>query len=91
MQSFAVLSTQGGGQPYTSLISFATSENLSQLVFFNPAQSRKYNLIKKYKKVSLLIDNRTLQPESINLLRAVTITGTARALLALCCPVLRHS
>ncbi len=79
-QPFAVLSTQDGGQPYTNLISFAISENLDQLIFSTPARTRKYNLIKKNKKVSLLIDNRAQQPESINLIRAVTITGTARAL-----------
>ena len=79
-QPFAVLATQGEGQPYTNLISFAVSENLGQLVFSTPAQTRKYNLISKNRKVSLMIDNRDQQPESINLIRAITITGTARIL-----------
>ncbi len=79
-QPFAVLATQGEGQPYTNLISFAVSENLGQLVFSTPAQTRKYDLITKNKKVSLMIDNRDQQPESINLIRAITITGTARIL-----------
>jgi len=30
--------------------------------------------------VSLLIDNRSRQPESINLIRAITVTGKARPL-----------
>jgi len=79
-QPFAVLATQGEGQPYTNLISYAVSEDLKHLVFPTPSQSRKYSLIKKNKKVSLLIDNRSQQPESINLIRAVTITGIARPL-----------
>lgn len=79
-QPFAVLATQGEGQPYNNLISFAVSENLGQLVFSTPAQTRKYDLISKNRKVSLMIDNRDQQPESINLIRAITITGSASIL-----------
>lgn len=77
-QPFAVLATHGDGQPYTNLISFAFSENFDHFVFATPAQTRKYDLISKNNKVSLLIDNRAQQPESINLIRAVTITGKAK-------------
>ncbi len=77
-QPFAVLATQGQGQPYTNLISFAVSEDLKNMVFSTPSQTRKYSLIVKNKKVSLMIDNRADQPESINLIRAVTVTGTAK-------------
>ncbi|OPL09729.1 MAG: hypothetical protein AVO34_13220 [Firmicutes bacterium ML8_F2] len=69
-QPFAVLATQGEGQPYTSLISFAAT----------PVQTRKYSQIIKNNRVSLLIDNRSQQPESINLIRAITVTGQARPL-----------
>ncbi len=79
-QPFAVLATQGDGQPYTNLISFAFSENFEHLVFATPAQTRKYVLISKNNKVSLLIDNRDRYPESINLIRAVTVTGKAKIL-----------
>ena len=79
-QPFAVLATQGQGQPYTNLISFAFSENLEHLVFATPDQTRKYSLIISNEKVSLLIDNRDQQPESINLIRAITVTGKARVL-----------
>jgi nitroimidazol reductase NimA-like FMN-containing flavoprotein (pyridoxamine 5'-phosphate oxidase superfamily) len=79
-QPFAVLATQGEGQPYTSLISFAVSDDLKHLAFSTPAQTRKYNLIIKNSKVSILVDNRSQQPESINLISGVTITGRARAL-----------
>lgn len=79
-QPFAVLATQGEGQPYASLISFGVSDDLKHLVFSTPAQTRKYNLIIKNRKVSILVDNRSQQPESINLISGVTITGRARAL-----------
>ena len=79
-QPFAVLATQGGGQPYTNLISYAFSESFEHLVFATPAQTRKYLLISKNSNVSFLIDNRDRQPKSINLIRAVTVTGKARIL-----------
>lgn len=79
-QPFAVLSTQGDGQPYTNLISFAFSEELNRFVFATPAQTRKYTFICRNGKVSLLIDNRAEQPDSINLIRAATATGRARVL-----------
>lgn len=79
-QPFAVLATQGEGQTYASLISFAISENLSQLVFSTPSKTRKVDLISGNNKVSLMIDNRSHKPESINLICAVTITGEARVL-----------
>ncbi len=79
-QPFAVLATQGEGQAYVSLISFAINENMSQIVFSTPSRTRKFDLISGNNKVSLMIDNRSHKPESINLICAVTITGEARIL-----------
>lgn len=79
-QSFAVLATQGLGQPYATLIGFATSPDLKYVVFTTPKQTRKYSLIEGDKSVSLLVDNRAHQPDSINRISALTIMGTARIL-----------
>jgi general stress protein 26 len=79
-QPFAVLATQGKGQPYTSLISFAISDDLKKLFFSTPTKTRKYNLIINNSKVSVMIDNRSSQPESINMISGLTITGIARPL-----------
>lgn len=79
-QSFAVLATQGTDQPYTSLISFATTENLKHIVFATPIQTRKYNLLKHNQKISVLIDNRSSQPDSINRISALTAIGTVEFL-----------
>lgn len=79
-EPFAVLATQGGGQPYTSLISFAMSEDMKHLVFSTPTQTRKYSLIVANSNVSVMIDNRSRQPESINHICGLTITGRARIL-----------
>jgi nitroimidazol reductase NimA-like FMN-containing flavoprotein (pyridoxamine 5'-phosphate oxidase superfamily) len=79
-ESFAVLATQGNGQPYTSLIGFATSEYLTHLVFATPKQTRKYALLEKNNLVALLVDNRSSQSDSLDYLSALTITGKAEIL-----------
>ena len=79
-QSFAVLATQGGGQPYTSLIGFVTSEDLKYVVFATPRETRKYSLLEGDNRVALMVDNRGQQPDSINQISALTITGNTRIL-----------
>lgn len=79
-QSFAILATQGTDQPYTSLISFASTYDLKHIVFATPIQTRKYNLLKHNQKVSLLIDNRSNQPDSINRISALTAIGSVQIL-----------
>lgn len=79
-QSFAVLSTQGTEQPYSSLISFASTEDLECIIFATPIQTRKFNLIKQNQKVSLLVDNRSNQPDSINEISALTAIGNVEIL-----------
>lgn len=79
-QSFAVLATQGEGQPYASLIGFATGQDLKYLVFATPKETRKFSLLEKNSHVSFLIDNRSTQPDSINLVSALTVTGRVQVL-----------
>ena len=79
-QSFAVLATQGQGQPYTSLIGFATNDDMRYVVFATPKQTRKYSLLEEDNRVSLMVDNRAQQPDSINFISALTITGNGRIL-----------
>jgi uncharacterized pyridoxamine 5'-phosphate oxidase family protein len=77
-QYFAVLNTLSRSLPYSSLISFAISENLGSLVFVTGRNTRKYADIQENPGVSLLIDNRTNQPSDIAQATAVTAIGTAR-------------
>ena len=79
-QSFAVLSTKGKDQPYSSLIGFASTEKLDYIVFATPVQTRKFNLLSRNQKVSLLIDNRSTQPDSINRISALTAIGSVQVL-----------
>ena len=77
-QNFAVLATQGDGQPYTSLISFSITNDLKKIYFSTPSQTRKFSLLEKNNQVSLLIDNRSDLPDGLNQISGLTITGTAR-------------
>ena len=79
-QNFAVLATQGDGQPYTSLISFSVNDSLTKLYFSTPSQTRKFNLLEKNHLVSVLIDNRSDLPTGLNQISGLTITGTAKVL-----------
>ena len=75
-QPLAVLSTTGNGQPYCSLIAFAASDNLQDLIFATPRATRKFSNIKNNSRVSLLIDNRGNTVSDFHHAMAVTSTGT---------------
>jgi len=77
---FAVLSTQGDRHPYASIISFSASTDFKNLVFATPRQTRKFSLLHKSDRVSLLIDDRSRNPPSVNRISAVTVTGKSRIL-----------
>ena len=79
-QTFAVLATQGGGQPYTSLIGYVTSEDLKYVAFATPRETRKYSLLEGDNRVALMVDDRGQKPDSINHISALTITGKSRIL-----------
>ena len=74
----AVLATDGGGQPYTSLVSFALSPDRKGLIFATPKATSKYKNIAKNPRVSVLIDNRSRAKGDIMLGEAITILGLAR-------------
>lgn len=79
-ESFGVLATKGEDQCYTSLISFASSQDLKTIVFATPIGTKKFEIIEKNKKVSILIDNRSNNEKSINDIIAITAMGSATIL-----------
>lgn len=79
-QEFAVLATQGKGITVASLITFASSFDLKNLVFATPRDTGKFNLISSNENISILVDDRSLHQDSINKISALTITGEARIL-----------
>lgn len=79
-QLFAVLATKSDGECYTSLISYASYNDYKTLVFATPIKTKKFEAIEKYKNVSVLIDNRSNDENSINDLAAITSLGDVKIL-----------
>ncbi len=74
-QPLAVVATQQGGHPYTSLVAFAASEDLRRIVFFTSRATTKYRNLSEVPYVSLLIDSRTHSVEDFTAGAAVTVLG----------------
>ena len=79
-EPFAVLCTQGEGQPYGSIVAFAFDRDLSSFVFATPKATRKFRLLSQCDRVALVVDNRGRFPEDMMKVGAVTITGKAQEL-----------
>ncbi|ACN17356.1 conserved hypothetical protein [Desulforapulum autotrophicum HRM2] len=76
-QQLAVLSTQKNDQPYASLVAFAASEDLEQILFLTPNTTRKYEHLTINPKVAILVNNSRNQAEDIY--NAISVTGTGTA------------
>jgi len=57
-QRYAVLATDGAGQPYTSLMAFAVSDDLRQVTLVTERGTHKYANLRANPRVALFIDNR---------------------------------
>jgi uncharacterized protein YhbP (UPF0306 family) len=79
-EPFAVLCTQGEGQPYGSVVAFAFDPDLKSFVFATPRATRKFRLLSECDRVALVVDNRGKFPEDLMKVGAVTVTGTAQQL-----------
>ena len=76
-QRLAVLATHCSGQPYSSLVSFAATEDLKELLFATTRATRKYANLSADARVALLIDSRSNKESDIQKAVAVTATGSA--------------
>lgn len=74
-QNLAVLATHNQGQPYTSLVAFAGSEDMKILYFVTGRATRKFKNITDDPRASMMIDNRSNAPSDIAEAMAVTATG----------------
>jgi nitroimidazol reductase NimA-like FMN-containing flavoprotein (pyridoxamine 5'-phosphate oxidase superfamily) len=77
-QKLAVLATLEPEQPYLSLMAFAATADLSELVIATDRETRKYRNLKNARRVSLLVDSRTNRAQDFAEALAVTILGEAR-------------
>jgi len=76
-QPFAVLCTQGQGQPYGSLVAYSVTQDLTHAVFATPKATRKFRLLSECGHVALVVDNRPEFPDQLMEIEAVTATGHA--------------
>jgi len=76
-QRLAVLATHWSGQPYSSLVSFAATADLKDILFATTRATRKYPNLSADARVALLIDNRSNKESDIQKAVAVTATGNA--------------
>ncbi len=77
-ESFAVLATNEDGRPYTSLISFAVTPDLTKVIFATPRNTRKFKNIVDTKDVAVLVDDRSNKNKGFIETQAITVLGTAK-------------
>lgn len=76
-QKFCVLATQGQGQPYGSLVAFAETDDLRQLVFATSRDTRKFSNLRSEPRVALVIDSRSNNNADLGEAVAITALGPA--------------
>ncbi len=58
-QRLAILATEGKGQSYGSLVAFAATDNLNDLLFATTRSTGKYANLSGVPRAAMVIDNRT--------------------------------
>lgn len=77
-QSLAVLATVCDGQPYCSLVAFASSSDFREIYFATRRNTRKFRNIQAQSRVSLLVDTRSNRGTDFQDAVAVTVLGEVR-------------
>lgn len=77
LNKFAVLATEGNGQPHTSLIAITPFGNLRQIIFATYRNTLKYRNLANNSKVAVLIDNRDVNINGHQKSIVLTIIGHA--------------
>ena len=76
-QNLAALSTHNDGQPYTSLVAFHASDDLSYIYFVTPKTTRKFANLTADSRVSVMVNSSTNQTADFH--RAISVTAVGRA------------
>ena len=72
---FAVLATEGNGQPHTSLIAITPFENFRQIIFATYRNTLKYRNLSDNNKVAVLIEGEYLNKKGLKESVVLTIIG----------------
>jgi hypothetical protein len=79
-QQLGVLSTHAEGQPYASLVAFAVTDDLTQVVFATPRATRKFANMTADARAAMLMDSRSNRVSDFRRSMAATAIGTVRVL-----------
>ena len=74
-QLLGVLGTQHEGEPYTSLVGFAVTSDLKEILFTTGRSTRKLENLEGDARASMLIDNRTNRAADFTEAAAATAVG----------------
>ena len=77
-QILAVLGTHQAGQPYGSLVAFAATPDLKNLVFATTRATRKFANLQADSRVSMVFDNRSNRVADFRKAVAATALGRAK-------------
>jgi uncharacterized pyridoxamine 5'-phosphate oxidase family protein len=75
LNKFAVLATEGNGQPHTSLIAITPFESSRQLIFATYRNTLKYRNLVNNSKVAVLIESRDANMKGLQKSIVLTIIG----------------
>jgi hypothetical protein len=81
-QLLGVLGTHRDGEPYTSLVGFAVTDDLRSLLFTTARSTRKHSNLVADARASMLIDNRTNSPADFTSASAATAVGVVEEISA---------
>lgn len=76
-QRFCVVATTFEGHPYTSLVSYANTDDLQTIFFATLRNTRKYKNIISDPRTSILVDSRQNSPNDLK--EAVTVTALGKS------------
>jgi len=77
-QSLGVFATEGAGQPHTSLVAFAYTDDMKSMIIATPRATRKFENLGVNPRAALLVDNRGRGEADFHDAAAVTAYGAAR-------------
>ncbi|MDH4213031.1 MAG: pyridoxamine 5'-phosphate oxidase family protein [Candidatus Thorarchaeota archaeon] len=77
-QSIAVLGTSKNDEPYSCLVAYAVTDDVSHFIFATMRQRLKYRNLSVNPRVSLIIDDRSEKSSDFNETTSITVIGTAR-------------
>lgn len=79
-QKLAVLATKRDGSPYSNLMAFAASSDLTRFYFVTNRSTRKFRNLTEDDRASLLVDDRENTSSDFHRASAVTVLGRTRPL-----------